>query len=382
MRLGIVAGEPSGDRLGAGLIRALRSRYPDLVAEGIAGPQMIEAGCSALYPMERLSVMGILEVIGRYREARAIRMRLLAHFSAAPPRVFVGIDAPEFNLGLEERLRRHGIATVHYVSPQVWAWREGRIRQIARAVDRMLVLFPFEEHYYRGHGVPVTFVGHPLADAAGARPDRQRLRAALGIAPDGPLIALLPGSRSNEWHHHLEPFLRVAQLLCEARPGIRFAVAAASPEGYRRIEQARAVLAPALPIAVFEQRAREVIGAADVVLTVSGTATLEALLAGRPMVVAYRMSYPSYLVARLLVQVPYFSLPNLLAGRGVVPELLQAVATPERMAAEIGSWLDRPEAVVALEQEFDAIRRDLQRGADRRAADAVTELVEAPPRVK
>lgn len=375
-RIAMVAGEPSGDRLGAGLIRALRAQRADLCVEGIGGPQMIEAGCQALYPMERLAVMGIVEVIGRYRELRAMRNRLAEHLLASRPEVFVGIDAPEFNLDLEERLRSAGIRTVHYVSPQVWAWRAGRIRKIARAVDWMLVLFPFEEDYYRAQRVSVRFVGHPLADAIEPRADKRSLRMALGIPTDEIIVALLPGSRSNELRYHLAPFFKAARLLCSARPGMRFVVAAASGEGHRRIEHTRARLVPDLPISIFEHRAREIIGAADVVLTVSGTAALETLLVGRPMVVTYRMSLPSYLVARLLVRACYFSLPNLLAGHRLVPELLQGEVVPERIAAELSEWLDHPEAVAALEQKFSRIRRGLQRGADRRAADLVLDLLE------
>lgn len=374
-RIAIVAGELSGDRLGAGLIAALKSRLADTRFYGIAGPRMRASGCETLFPAESLSVMGIVEVLGRFRELLSIRKRLIEQLLADPPDLFIGIDYPGFNLEVERRLHRAGVQTVHYVSPQVWAWREGRIRTIARAVDTVLVLFPFEENYYQNHGVPVRFVGHPLADAIEALPDKRSLRATLGMSPDGTLIGLLPGSRSNEWRYHLEPFLTAAQRLGEARPGIRFAVAAASREGLERIERARKQWAPGLPITLYERRAREVIGAADVVLSVSGTATLESLLAGRPMVVAYRMSPPSYLVARLLVRAPYFSLPNLLAGRRVVPELLQGEVTPDRIAAELGYWLDHPEAVAALEQRFGEIRAGLQRGADRRAAEAVLDLL-------
>ena len=356
MRIGIVAGEASGDRLGAGLIAALRCREDHLEVEGIGGARMEEAGCKLLYPMDRLAVMGVFEVLGRYRELAAARSRLAEHFLSSPPDLFVGIDAPEFNLVLEERLRAAGVRTVHYVSPQVWAWRPWRVRRVARAVDLMLVLFPFEENFYQSHGIPVTFVGHPLADEIADANDKEAARAALGLPLDRPVIALLPGSRSNEWRYHVEPFLQSALDLRKARPDLQCAFAASGREGRLYIEGILQRLDPEIPIKVFEHRTREVIAAADVVLTVSGTASLETLLVGRPMVVSYRMSALSYLVARLLVRVPYFSLPNLLAGRRLVPEILQGEVAPRRLAREVSRWLDDPVAVEDLKQAFSAIR--------------------------
>ena len=375
MRIGIVAGEPSGDRLGAGLIAALRCREDHLEFEGIGGARMQEAGCKLLYPMDRLAVMGVFEILGRYRELAAARSRLAEHFLSSPPDLFVGIDAPEFNLALEERLRAAGVRTAHYVSPQVWAWRPWRVRRIGRAVDLMLVLFPFEENFYRAHGIPVKFVGHPLADEMIADAnDKEAARAALGLSSDRPVVGLLPGSRSNEWRYHVEPFLRSALELCAARPDLQCAFAASWREGRLYIEGILHRLDPELPIKVFEQRTREVIAAADVVLTVSGTASLETLLVGRPMVVSYRMSALSYLVARLLVRVPFFSLPNLLAGRRLVPEILQGEVEPRRLAREVSRWLDDPVAVEDLKQAFSAIRLVLRRQASHAAAGALFDL--------
>ena len=264
---------------------------------------------------------------------------------------------------------------MQYVSPQVWAWREGRVRLIARAVDLMLVLFPFEEVYYRNHRVPVRYVGHPLADEPAAALDRAGLREALGLSRNGPLLTLLPGSRSNEWRYHVTPFIETAAWLHDRHTGLRFAVAAVSEEARTAFEQALSRLAPGLPATVILGRAREVIAAADAVLTVSGTAALECLLAHRPMVVTYRMAALSYLVARLLVRVPYFSLPNLLAGRRLVPEFLQGEVRAERLGPELLRLLDGGEEVALLERELAAIARSLRRDASRTAADAVLGLI-------
>ncbi|MFH0341226.1 MAG: lipid-A-disaccharide synthase [Chromatiales bacterium] len=374
MRLGMVAGEASGDRLGAGLIAALRCRDDHLEVEGIGGARMEEVGCKLLYPMDRLAVMGVFEVLGRFRELAAARSRLAEHFLSSPPDLFVGIDAPEFNLGLEERLRTAGVRTAHYVSPQVWAWRPWRIGRIGRAVDLMLVLFPFEENLYQSHGIPVKLVGHPLADEIPDANDKEPARAALGLPLDRPVVALLPGSRDNELRYHVELFLQSALELCAARPDLQCTFAASGPEGRLYIEGILQRLDPEIPIKIFEHRTREVIAAADVVLTVSGTASLETLLVGRPMVVSYRMSALSYLVARLLVRAPYVSLPNLLAGKRLVPEILQGEAEPRRLAREVSRWLDDPVAVEVLKQAFSAIRLGLRRQASHAAAEALFDL--------
>lgn len=375
IRIGIVAGEASGDRLAAGLIAALRARCGAIEVEGVAGPAMIAEGCRALYPSERLAVMGIPEVVRRYAELSRMRRALIEHFTAHPPDCFIGVDAPEFNLRLLARLRARGIRTVQYVSPQVWAWREGRVRLIAHAVDLILVLFPFEEVYYRDHQVPVRYVGHPLADEPAAALDRAGLREALGLSPNGPLLTLLPGSRSNEWRYHVTPFIETAAWLHDRHTGLRIAVGAVSEEARTAFEQALSRLAPGLPATVILGRAREVIAAADAVLTVSGTAALECLLAHKPMVVTYRMAALSYLVARLLVRVPYFSLPNLLAGRRLVPEFLQGEVRAERLGPELLRLLGGGEEVALLERELAAIARSLCHNASRTAADAVLGLL-------
>jgi lipid-A-disaccharide synthase len=375
MNLAIVAGEVSGDRLGAGLIRELRARYPHLRVEGVAGPLMLEAGAQALYPMERLAVMGLGEILRRYRELHAMRADLIRHFLAHPPDVFVGIDAPEFNLGLEERLHRAGVRTVHYVSPQVWAWREGRLKKIARSIDLMLTLFPFEERYYRSHGIPVRCVGHPLAEELPIGPDASQARRTLNLPADGPLLALLPGSRANEWHHHVAPFVRTAAWLHAREPRLRFVVAASSEQARGYFVRSAAAIAPDLTFTVLAGRTREILAAADVVLTVSGTATLKTLLSGRPMVVAYRMGTLSYWVARLLVRVPFIALPNLLADRRLVPEYIQADVCPEKLGPALLAWLCDPDAARRVREQFAAIHAGLRLGGDRVAADAIASLV-------
>lgn len=374
-RIAIVAGETSGDRIAAGLIKAFRAWVPDAVFEGVAGPRMIAAGCKALYPMERLAVMGITEVIRRYRELRSMRDELARRFAQDAPEVFVGVDAPEFNLGLAHRLHQKGIRTVQYVSPQVWAWRESRVKTIAQAVDLMLTLFPFEESFYKRHNIAAKFVGHPLADEIPLQVDRTQARGALGLSEDGAIVALLPGSRSNEWHHHTEPFIRAAIWCYRREPSLRFVAPSVSAAERCFVERWRDRLAPDLPLAVLDGRSQSVIAASDVVLTVSGTATLETMLLGKPMIVAYRMGRLSYLVARLLVKAPFIALPNLLAERCLVPELIQDDVRAEKLGQEILSWLNDRDRAVALQNEFSRLHTLLRHSADRQAAQAIANMI-------
>ena len=375
MLFAIVAGEASGDLLGAGLIQALRERVPDAQFEGVAGAQMRAAGCHALYSVEELSVMGLVEVLRHLPRLLRLRTDLARHFRATRPDVFIGIDAPDFNLGLERRLKRAGIPTVHYVSPSVWAWRRGRLRGIARAVDLMLTLFPFESAFYREHGLHERCIGHPLADSIAEHSDRTAARAALDLATDGALVALLPGSRCGELRYLAEPFLRTGLWLRERRPALRFAAPLATPATRLLFEQIRRRVAPDLPVTIIEGRAHEVMAAADVVLVASGTATLEAMLLKRPMVMAYRLSGFSHWLLKRLVRTPYFALPNLLAQRLLVPEFIQDNVTPEHLGQALLDYLDSPERVMELEQAFTVIHHDLRRDASRQAAQAVLELV-------
>lgn len=377
MRIGIVVGEASGDLLGAGLITALRARYPDAQFEGVAGPQMIAAGCHALYPVEALSVMGLVEVLRHLPRLLRLRAALARHFRATRPDVFIGIDAPDFNLGLEQRLKRAGIPTVHYVSPSVWAWRQGRLRGIARAVDLMLTLFPFESAFYRQHDVRERCVGHPLADSIAEHTDRDAACAALGLNPGKRWLALLPGSRHSELHYLGADFLRTALWLHERRPELCFVAPLATPATRRQFEQLHAQIAPQLSITVFSGRAQATMTAADVVLLASGTATLEAMLLKRAMVVAYRLSAFTHWLLKRMVKTPYIALPNLLAGRRVIPEFVQDEVTPAQLGAAVLEFLDQPERVAAVTQVFTEIHHDLRRDASRQATDAIVELIGA-----
>jgi lipid-A-disaccharide synthase len=377
MRIGIVANEPSGDLLGAALVRELKARVPDARFVGVAGPQMQAAGCETLVPMERLSVMGLAEVVRHLPELLGIRRRLADHFLAQRPDVFIGVDAPDFNLGLERRLRRVGIPTVHLVSPTVWAWRPGRVKGLRSAVDLMLSIFPFEEDFLRAHGVPARYVGHPLADEIPLQVDQAAARAALGLAEEGPVIALLPGSRVGEVTALAEPFIGAAQWCLARRPGLRFAVPLVTPTLRGIFTETLERLAPDLPVTLVDGRSRDVLAACDCVLTASGTATLEALLFKRPMVVGYRLSPVTYHLVRALrlIKVPYVAMANLLVGRELAPELLQARCRPDLLGPALLSFLEQPERVREIQAEYERIHRELRRNAGREAAAAVLDLI-------
>ena len=378
LRIGIVAGEASGDRLGADLIRALRSRRPELSIEGIGGPGMTGAGCRSLASMDRLSVMGLMEVIGRYRELSRLRENIAAHFLRHPPDLFIGIDAPDFNLGLESRLRAKGIKTVHYVSPQVWAWREYRLRNIRQSVDLMLVLLPFEEQYYQRHGIPVRFVGHPAADRIALRPDRSAARTRLGLPAEGKLVALMPGSRATELDRLIDPFLQAAAWCNSNRDGLLFATSMLGDESVQRMRQALSTPAfKDLPVQVYKNRADDVLEAADTALLASGTVTLEAMLYKLPMVVAYKMNPITFYLIKNMVKINFASLPNLLAGAEIVPEYLQGACRPQRLGKRLLDWLDDPGAVSRLESTYSSIHTKLRHDASTTAARSMLELLES-----
>ncbi|MBP6701423.1 MAG: lipid-A-disaccharide synthase [Halioglobus sp.] len=374
MRIGVLAGEASGDMLGARVLAALRQRFPELLVEGIGGPLMEAQGLRSMAPMERLSVMGLVEPLLRLPELLRIRREVLAHFTANPPDLFLGIDSPDFNLRLEQQLRARGVTTAHLVSPSVWAWRAGRVRRIKRAVDLMLCLFPFETAIYRQHAVPAQFVGHPLADEITLQPDRAAARHALGLAPTARVLALLPGSRGGEVRLLAPLFLQTAALLRQADPDLALVLPAASPAREEQLQRLLADTATA-GVTLVRGRSREVIAASDAILLASGTATLEAALLRRPMVVAYRMGALSWLLLKQLVKTPYVALPNILAGRALVPELLQGSATPAAMAQALQPLLSGGAAAQAQLEAFDAIRRDLSHGFAERAAAALAALV-------
>lgn len=353
-------------------MRALRARLPGVQFEGIGGAQMRAAGLVSLFPMEALSVLGVTEVLARLPRLIRLRRTLADRWRGDPPALYIGVDSPGFNLGLEERLHGAGIATVHYVSPQVWAWRRWRLRRIKRAVDRMLVLFPFEQKFYRDHGMSATFVGHPLADAISGSPDRQALRKRLRFQSEGPVVALLPGSRASELKAHAAIFVRTALWLSRRHPQMQFVAPFVSRKTRALFEAAiQRHQAWDLPLVRLHGHAHDAIGVADVVLTASGTAALEALLLRRPMVVTYRVSLPSYFLIRALSRLAYFSMPNHLAGRLLVPELLQYDATPEKLGSAVEQWLADPERVRTTISVYERIAARLTRNADERAAAAV-----------
>ncbi len=379
MRIALVAGELSGDLLGAGLIAALRERYPHAQFVGVGGPAMISHGLESWTPLERLAVMGLVEVLRHLPELFCIRRLLVERLLADPPAIFIGIDAPDFNLGLERRLRIHGVSTVHYVSPSVWAWRPWRVRKIARAVRLMLTLFPFEATFYEQQGVPVRYVGHPLADEIPLCSDAGEARQALGLSlPAGTrVIALLPGSRRGEVSRLGPLFLETAGWLFARWPNLHFLMPAATPQIHEFLAALRSAQAPDLPLTLTQGHSRDVMAAADAVLLASGTATLEAMLLKRPMVVAYRVAPITAWIARRLVTIPYFALPNLLAGRRLVPEFFQEAATTANLGAAVAHWLDDAAAGAALAAEFTTLHVQLRQDASRQAAAAVAELLEA-----
>jgi lipid-A-disaccharide synthase len=373
LRVAIVAGEHSGDQLGAALIEALRARRPNLECFGVAGPKMVAAGCAAWAPADSIAVMGLAEVVRHLPRLLRLRAELTRRFLAARPDVFIGIDSPEFNLTLAGRLKRAGIPTVQYVSPQVWAWRQGRVRTIGRDCDLVLCLLPFESAFYTEHAVRAEFVGHPLADQIPLEVDTRAARAALGIAPDARVVALLPGSRMFEVAHLAAPFIAATQWLQSRRPEVEFIAPMASAALRERFEKQLAQGAENTRVRLINGQAQQVLAAADVVLVASGTATLETLLSGKPMVVAYKVSWLTYFLVRTLglVKVPYFSQPNLLAGRRLVPEFEQGAVTGEALGAALLAELDEPAHATALRAEFTRIHRELRRGGATRAAQAV-----------
>ncbi|WP_413703490.1 lipid-A-disaccharide synthase [Pseudomonas sp. Pseusp16] len=367
--IALVAGEASGDILGAGLMRALKARHPAVEFIGVGGPLMQAEGLTTYFPMERLSVMGLVEVLGRLRELLARRKKLVADLIAAKPDVFIGIDAPDFNLNIELKLRQAGIKTVHYVSPSVWAWRQKRVLKIREGCDLMLTLFPFEARFYEEKGVPVRFVGHTLADAIPLEADRAAARAELGL-PDGPLVALMPGSRGGEVGRLGALFLDTAQRLRALRPGVRFVMPCASPQ--RRAQLEELLAGRDLPLTLLDGQSHLALAACDAVLIASGTATLEALLYKRPMVVAYRLAPLTFWILKRMVKSPYISLPNLLAQRLLVPELLQDDATVEALAKTLSPLIEGGEEQT---RGFDEIHRTLRLDASNQAADAVLNLI-------
>jgi lipid-A-disaccharide synthase len=373
LRIALVAGEASGDILGSGLMRAIKARHPDAQFIGVGGPLMEAEGMRSYFPMERLSVMGLVEVLGRLKELLARRKLLIQTLIDEKPDVFIGIDAPDFTLNIELKLRQTGIKTVHYVSPSVWAWRQKRVLKIREGCDLMLTLLPFEARFYEEKGVPVRFVGHPLADTIPLEADRDAARAELGLG-GGPVVALMPGSRGGEVGRLGALFFDAAERLLAQRPNIRFVLPCASPQ--RRVQIEQLLQGRDLPLTLLDGRSHVALAACDAVLIASGTATLEALLYKRPMVVAYRLAPLTYWILKRMVKSPYVSLPNLLAQRWLVPELLQDAATADALADTVLPLLDNGAEQTA---GFDEIHRTLRRDASNQAAEAVLSLIGPSP---
>ena len=374
----LCAGEASGDQLGAGLIRQLRERRPDLRFVGIGGPAMRAAGMEIWWEAQELAVMGLVEVLRHLPRLLRLRAAFLRRIAALGPAMYIGIDAPDFNLGVERRLKQQGLRTVHYVSPSIWAWRQQRARKIGHSADRVLCLFPFEPALYQRHGVDARFVGHPFADEMPLEVDRTQARKFLGaIDADTTVLALVPGSRRGEIERLAPDFLATARLLMQQRPGLRTLIAAANEAIATRLRQLLGEEAAAAHWQIVVGQMRPVLAASDVVLVASGTATLETALSQRPMVVAYRLAPLTYWIVKTfgVLKVQNYSLPNVLAGRGLVEEISQDQVRAEVLAPALEHWLDNPGAVELLQQEFARMHQELRRDASAEAAAGVLELL-------
>lgn len=376
LRIAMVAGEASGDILGAGLIQAINKRYPDAIFYGIGGDLMCAQGFDSVVPMEKLSVMGLVEVLGRLPELLSIRKKLSNSLIENPPDIFIGIDAPDFNLKLEHQLKAVGVPTVHYVSPSVWAWKKKRIYKIKESTDLVLALFPFEAKHYIPTNQDVVFVGHPLADLIARDSCLSNARKQFGIADETKVVALLPGSRGSELKYLAEPFLKAAELLQEKYPDILFLLPAASIKRQVMLRKLLDEQFVDLNVRLLLNESRETMAAADAILIASGTATLEATLLKKPMVVAYKMASLTYAIYSRMIKTPYISLPNILAGEKLVPEVLQNDVTPARLAFEVEKTLKDKAYQTLLEERFTEINKTLQLDADERAADAVLSLLQ------
>ncbi len=374
----MVVGEVSGDQLGAGLIRALKARNPGVRVEGVAGPAMREAGCDVWEDADTLAVMGLVEPVKVLPRLLRLRRSLVKRWAEDPPDIFVGIDAPDFNLGLEKALRSRGITTVHFVSPTVWAWRQGRVRKVAKAVDLVLCIFPFEEDFYKAHDVAAEFIGHPLADSVDTDIDSAAMRRQLGLTAPR-VIAVMPGSRRNEIARLGPVFAKACGLLIDRYPDLQFVAPMVSPTLREAFKVQIDAAGMGDHLKLIDGNAVAAIVAADVVLLASGTASLQTALYGRPMVAAYKLSPLTYLMHRWfnLVKVNYFAMPNLLTDEPMVPEFLQDDATPEALSAAIAELLDDPERRAVIESRFVALRAELTRGAQQRAAKAILDLAGA-----
>ncbi|MDP8177563.1 lipid-A-disaccharide synthase [Pasteurella skyensis] len=378
--IALVAGEISGDILGAGLINALRLHYPDAKFIGVAGEKMQQAGCETLFDMQELSVMGLTEVIKHLPRLLKRRKQVINTMLELKPDIFIGIDAPDFNLYVENKLKQKGIKTVHYVSPSVWAWRQGRVHKIAKATNLVLALLPFEKAFYDRFNVPCKFIGHTMADAIPLKPNRSEACEKLGIDEKGRYLAILAGSRCSEIEFLAEPFLKTAQILKEKHPDLQFLVPLVNEKTQQLFEKIKATVAPELDLILLKGNARQAMICAEATLLASGTAALEAMLCKSPMVVGYKMKSLTHMIAKKLVKTEYYSLPNLLANAPLVPELIQSECNPENLVWHLNNYLlQDPESLKEkneLKQMFTKIHKDIQCDADMQAALAVGELLE------
>lgn len=374
LRIGIVAGELSGDTLGEGFIKAVRARYPDAEFVGIGGPKMIALGCESLFDMEELAVMGLVEVLGRLPRLLKVKAELVKYFTSNPPDVFVGIDAPDFNLRLEQSLKQAGIKTVHYVSPSVWAWRQNRIHGIAAATNLVLAFLPFEKAFYDKFNVPCEFIGHTLADSIPLESDKLAARQLLGLDEQRRWLAVLPGSRGGEMKMLAEPFIATCQKLQARYPELGFVVALVNAKRRAQFEEVWKQVAPELNFVLVDDTARNVITASDAVMLASGTVALECMLIKRPMVVGYRVNVFTAFLAKRLLKTPYVSLPNILAGEELVKELLQDDCTVDNLYHEVSRLLDSDNQ--DLMSKFTEMHQWIRKDADQQAAQAVLHLIQ------
>ncbi len=375
MRIGICAGEQSGDLLAGELIKAIKHKHPDAEFIGIAGEKMVAQGCKVIFPVSDLSVMGVAEVLPKIPKILRIRKQVLQYFLDNPPDVFIGVDAPDFNLPLEAKLKATGIKTVHYVSPTIWAWREKRAYKIKKSADLVLCLFPFEPALYERYKVPAVYVGHPAADKLPTLCNRSEVRVHFGYDEKAKLVALLPGSRKMEIERMGKLFLETAHWLHKKDPSIQFILPLAKPQMREHFKNALKNSHYTYVLKIVDEQAFDAIKASDVVLVTSGTATLETFLLNRPMVVVYKMSGFNWLLAKLLVNVKYIALPNIIANAPLVPELLQHEATAENCGRAVLDWLQSPEKCEKLKERYKPYRESLQRGAADQAANAVLNLL-------
>jgi lipid-A-disaccharide synthase len=375
-RLAMVAGEASGDLLASLLLQGLRGRWPGARAVGIGGPKMMAQGFDAWWPSEKLSVFGYVDALLHYRELVGIRNALRDRLLAERPQLFIGVDAPDFNFGLEQPLRAAGIRTVHFVCPSIWAWRGERVKKLAAAADHVLCLFPFEPALLAQHGVSASFVGHPLADAIPLEPPRVAARTALGIATDDTVVALMPGSRRSEVRYIAPALLQAAVLLARQRPGLRF-ILPVVPGLRSMVEPLLAQYGQGATVQLLDGRSHEALAACDVTLIASGTATLEAALFKRPMVITYRMHWLNWQYMKRRAYQPWFGLPNILSREFIVPELVQEAATPEALAREALAWLDDAPRREALERRLTELHWSLRQDTARKAGDAIAKILQA-----